>query len=67
MAKTISVSAKTAKVIYQEGEESCPGEPALLVEVYSDTVSITQDTECININVQTIPELIKQLRAIQQG
>lgn len=57
---------KTSKaVIWQEGNgETTFGEPALLVSVYSDIFTIKQGGGEVNINYETIPEMIRLLRTI---
>lgn len=64
MARTITETpAKVSKVMWQQGDQDNNiGEPALLIEFYSDTVSITQEGRCINLNKETLPDFIKLLR-----
>jgi len=56
-----NVCSKNAVVIYQQVGDGV-GEPALLVEYYSDSVSITQGDDCILINRETVGELCKLLK-----
>lgn len=64
MANTITETpAKVSKVMWQQGDtENGIGEPALLIEFYSNSVSITQEDRHITINKETIPDLIKLLK-----
>lgn len=65
MKYDIYQSAKA--VIWQEGDgESSIGEPALLVSVYDGIFTIKQGGEEVNINYETIPELIRLLRDIRK-
>lgn len=59
---------KEAFVIWQEGEEEhLVGEPALLIEAYSDIFSIQQEDRSININYDSIDGLIKLLKQIKKN
>ena len=52
-----------AAIFWQSGDDDNPmGEPALLVQRYSDTTTIIQEERYININNASIPALIKLLR-----
>ena len=57
----------TKAVIWQEGDgETSIGEPALLVSVYSDIFTLRQGAEGVNINYETIPDLLKMLRRLHK-
>lgn len=64
MANTITETpAKVSRVMWQQGDqEQNIGEPALLIEFWSDSVSITQEGRSVMINKETIPDLIKLLK-----
>jgi hypothetical protein len=58
---------KESFIIWQELDtDSGLPEPALLIERYNDIVSIQQGKEYINLNYDSIPELIKLLRKIHK-
>lgn len=62
-----TTGAFTKAVIWQEGDgESSIGEPALLVSAYSDVFTLKQGACEVNINYETIPELIRLLRDIRK-
>lgn len=54
-------------VIYQEWQNDCPGEPAIVATNNSDCVILESETGHVNINHSTIPELIKQLRKFERN
>jgi hypothetical protein len=66
MAKPITTSASKDNTIYwQQGDgENTVGEPAILVEVYSDTVCLEQEGNVIRLNFETLPDLAKHLNKI---
>jgi len=51
-------------IIYQtaDPEETVP-EPALIVSRYSDSIDIQQEDRTITLNPETVPELVKVLKA----
>jgi len=54
-------------VIWQDAsDEYGVGEPALLLEGYSDTITITQGDQSVIINYETIKELVKAMKVLQQ-
>jgi len=63
MSKPIiqKVTSKSAVIIYQQLDEGV-GEPALLVEHFSDSVSITQGDDCVLVNKETILALCAHLK-----
>lgn len=59
---------KESFIIWQEGTDDNPiGEPALLIESYSDVFSIQQEDRSININYDSIDGLIKLLKQIKKN
>jgi hypothetical protein len=51
-------------MIYQTGnEETTVPEPALIVSRYSDIIEIQQEDKTINLNPETVPELVQVLKA----
>lgn len=55
-------------IIWQEGETGeNVGEPALLISPYSDCVSIQQGEDYININWQSLNEVIKHLKEMKKS
>lgn len=63
MKDMTSIPAKNSTVIWQEAQEDegMP-EPALLIDAFYGTVSITQGDDTILINYQSLETLIKTLR-----
>lgn len=56
-------TAKNAIVIWQEAPEDMGvGEPALLIEMYSDVLNITQGDNCISVNYEALKELCSVLK-----
>jgi hypothetical protein len=49
-------------VLWQQSADEIPGEPALLIEPYSDTIRISQEDNAINLNYESVDEFIKVLR-----
>ncbi|WP_407522701.1 hypothetical protein PDL71_15530 [Lacibacter sp. MH-610] len=58
--------AKESVVFWQTNEENGVGEPALLIEFYNDVMQISQDGERININYESIKDLVKILRTANE-
>jgi hypothetical protein len=56
---------KDSLVIWQDVKEGI-GEPALLLEKYSDTICITQGDDRVIINYETISELCKRLNQFKK-
>lgn len=50
------------KILWQSGQEDTPGEPAILIEGYSDIMTISQDGNYINLNYESLKDFIKNLR-----
>lgn len=49
-------------ILWQTDPEDAIAEPALLIEPYSDTIRIGQKEQAINVNYESVDELIKVLR-----
>lgn len=66
MAKPITATAGKINTIYwQQGDgEQTIGEPAILVEVYSDSISLEQEGNVIRLNFETLPNLAKHFNKI---
>lgn len=60
MAKTIEPSENSV-IFWQEYTEDDVGEPAILIEVYSDRISLHQDGECVSILKHELNDFIKAL------
>lgn len=56
-------SKRPAAVLWQDGEDM-PGEPAILVQRYSDTLCLTQEGRTINISPKSCEELMKLMRKL---
>lgn len=56
------VPAKDSIILWQKNEETGVGEPALLIEFYSDCLQISQDGDRVNMDYDTIKDLIKVLK-----
>jgi hypothetical protein len=63
----IKVPAVNSVVIFQGCPEDSVPEPALIVNHYSDFIDIESSSGDININYETIPELIKHLGKIYKN
>lgn len=60
---TFGATREDSKVIWQEDDEmNGLGEPALLINFYSDSVEIQQKGSSILVNYNTLPELCKLLK-----
>lgn len=58
-----AMTREDSKVIWQQVDaEFGVGEPAMLVNFYSDTVEITQGKGSILINYETLPDLCSLLK-----
>lgn len=57
--------SKYAVVMWQGEPQDGQGlaEPALLIEFYSDCISIKQDEDSVVINYESIPDLCKLLKS----
>jgi len=66
MAKPITTApGRNATIYWQQGDgENTVGEPAILLEVYSDSVNLEQEGNIIRLNYETIQELTKHLNRI---
>jgi len=66
MSKPITDSATKNNVIYwQQGSEECSvGEPAVLLEWYSDTISLSQDGNTIRLNYESLTEIAKKFNRL---
>ena len=62
----IEPTSKESYIVWQNDPQDGVAEPALLIEKYLDTVSITQKDNCINVNYESIDELCKLLKKIQK-
>jgi hypothetical protein len=62
---TIREASKWVRaIIYQTcNPEATVPEPALVVSRYSDVIEIQQEDRTINLNPETVPELVKVLKA----
>lgn len=61
----IKTLRKDTVIFWQQGSEDCSiGEPAICVEVFSDCICITQNDQDINLNYDTIPDLVKHLNML---
>lgn len=63
----IEKTNKDAIVLWQDGEEGIPGEPALLITAYSDCIEVKQEASEIRINMESMPELIKVLNGLKNS
>jgi hypothetical protein len=66
MPKPITTVANKFNTIYwQQGDGDVTiGEPAILVEVYSDSISLEQEGNVIRLNFETLPDLAKHFNKI---
>lgn len=65
MAKPIIYSAsKENKILWQQTDEGV-GEPALMIEAYSDCICITQEESIIRLNFDSVDELTKLLKKLK--
>lgn len=61
---TVATCAKISKIMWQTNDDDI-GEPALLLEGYSDVLNVTQGKSCISLNYETLDELLKQLLVLK--
>lgn len=66
MAKPITTSVYKDNTIYwQQGDgDMTIGEPAILVEVFLDCISLEQEGNVIRLNFETLPDLAKHFNKI---
>jgi hypothetical protein len=62
---TTDKPAKDSLIIWQDIEEGV-GEPALLLERFSDSICITQEDNRVSLNYDTISELCKRLNQFKK-
>lgn len=62
---TEKIHSKNPHVIWQCDPEDGVSEKALVVETYSDVVTIKQDGRYINVNYGTIDDLCRLLRKLK--
>jgi hypothetical protein len=62
----IQTTTKPCIILWQECAEDAVPEPVLILEKYLDVLIITQEENCININYESISELIKALKSINK-
>lgn len=53
-------------LLHQTAENDMPAEPVILVEVYNDVFVLSQEDREILINYESIPDLIKCIKATKQ-
>lgn len=58
---------KSSIVMWQPDPEEGVAEKALLIETYIDIFTIRQGDDCISINYESIPELIKALKIVKDS
>lgn len=56
-----------AVILWQTDPEDAIAEPALLIESFSDAIRIGQKDQVINLNYESIDELIKVLRNLKKS
>lgn len=61
----IEKNSQKSWTFWQSQSEGVP-EPAILIEEYSDSVSLTCEGNRININYESLDELLKLLRKIKR-
>jgi hypothetical protein len=54
-------------IIWQPDPEDGVAEKAILVESYSDVITLQQNDQSININYESIDELCKLLKKLKMG
>ncbi len=59
----IERASKDSTVLWQVAPEEGIAEPALLIEFFSDCISIKQDGDTILITYESIPSLCKLLKS----
>jgi hypothetical protein len=62
----IELTAQDSWVFWQRDDETGVGEEAILIEKYSDTISLTCNGHSINLNYDSLNELLKLLRRIKK-
>jgi|GEM_PF-7075664 len=50
-------------VVYQEWEDENPGEPAIIIQKYTDSVQLIQENNSILISNHELKNFIKALKA----
>jgi hypothetical protein len=60
------ITQKNSVLLTQEWHDDNPGEPAILVQPYSDTVVIEQEGRTINLNYHHIDELCRILKSMKK-
>lgn len=61
----IEKTAKESYIFWQKESDDAIPEPAILIERYSDTIALTQEDQVINLNYESLPELLKFLKTLQ--
>lgn len=51
-------------VVWLDGTEDCPGEPALLIEGYGDSLYIQQGNNNVLINWSDLKEVLKAIKSV---
>lgn len=57
---TSTEGVEGSRIVWQEGESV--GEPAILIEVYEDSVQLTQEDRTLSISRPSLAFLIKNIR-----
>ncbi len=52
-------------VIWQTAAEDSVPEPAILGKRYGDVIELSQEGRYLNVNPETVPELVKALKQLQ--
>lgn len=63
---TQKINTKDPIVIWQEEEQDGIPEQPLIIESYSDVISLTQRDNSINLNYDSIDEVCRALKAMKK-
>jgi len=64
MSVAQKISNENSTIFWQEWVEYSAGEPAILIENYTDCVTLTQEGRHVNINQHELAAFIKVLQQI---
>lgn len=60
----IKETDKDSKVFYQEWGEDSPGEPAIIITAFNDSIQLDQGNDAISISRHELKPFIKHLQSL---
>lgn len=62
----VNINHQHSSTFWQTGSEDGLPEDAIVIEGYKDTMALTQGSDVINVNYESLDEFIKELRRMKK-